>query len=97
MAKLENNRRGVGLRPNSVAVVSGISWATIGLAVAVLYSVSSTVNMAAQTKSVLAGLTFGLASGVVAIIVVPLVYFALGWVVGLIKGYLLNMIAEDNR
>ncbi len=95
MAKSENNRRVVGVKPTSFATVIGTFWSIVGLGVAVLYSLRTSVEMAESTDSVLAGLTFGLASGVVAIIVVPLVYFAFGWIVGLVQGFVLNVVVES--
>lgn len=95
MAKSLNNRRVVGVKPTSFAVVVGTFWSIVGLAVAIMFSVRTTVEMSDSTDSLLAGLTFGLASGVVAIIVVPLVYFAFGWVVGLVQGFILNVVVES--
>ena len=95
MAKSENNRRVVGVKPTSVAMVVGTFWSIIGLAVAIMFSLRTTVSIADSTSSVLAGLTFGLASGVVAIVVVPFVYFAIGWVVGVLWGFVLNVVIRS--
>ena len=91
MAKIEN-KRVVRLQATSVAMFQGTFAAVIGLGVAILYSLRATVNMANSTESVIAGMTFGLATGIVSIIVVPLVYFALGWVAGLVQGWVYNTI-----
>ena len=91
MAKIEN-KRVVRLQATSVAMFQGTFAAVIGLGVAILYSLRATVNMGNSTESVIAGMTFGLATGIVSIIVVPLVYFALGWVAGLVQGWVYNTI-----
>lgn len=95
MAKSENNRRVVGVKPTSWAMVVGTFWSIIGLAVAIMFSLRTTVSIADSTSSVLAGLTFGLASGVIAIIVVPFVYFAIGWVIGVLQGFVLNVVIRS--
>jgi len=96
MAKSVNNRRVVGVKPTSWGMLIGTFWSIIGLAVAIMFSLRTTVSIADSTSSVLAGLTFGLASGVVAIIVVPFVYFAIGWVIGVIQGYILNVVLQSS-
>lgn len=95
MASTENNKRVAGVKPTSWAIVVGTFWAIVGLAVAILFSLNATVEFANETDSVLAGLTFGLAAGAVAVIVTPLVYFAIGWVVGVIQGYIFNVVLRS--
>ena len=92
MAK-SSTKKLTGIRAGSVAMFEGTFAAIVGLGVAVLYSLSSTVELAKSTSSVLTGLAFGLATGVVAIVVLPLVYFALGWVVGYVHGFVFNVVA----
>jgi hypothetical protein len=91
MAKIEN-KRVVSLGVTSIAMFQGTFAGVIGFGVAILHSLRATVDMAGSTESVLAGMAFGLATGIVSILVVPLVYFALGWVVGLIQGWVYNTI-----
>lgn len=91
MAKTET-KRVVKLRATSVAMFQGAFAAVIGLGVAVLYSMRATIGMADSTESVITGMAFGLATGIVSVIVVPLLYFALGWVVGLMQGWVYNAI-----
>jgi hypothetical protein len=95
MAKSENNKRIVGVKPTSWAMVVGTFWSIIGLAVAIMFSLRTTVDLAESTNSLLAGLTFGVASGVVAIIVVPFVYFAFGWIIGVVQGYIMNVVVRS--
>lgn len=92
MAK-SSTKKLTGLRAGSVAMFEGTFAAIVGLGVAILYSLSNTVELAKSTSSVLTGLAFGVTTGVVAIIVVPLVYFALGWVVGYVHGFVFNLVA----
>lgn len=91
MAKTES-KRVVSLKATSVAMFQGAFAAILGLGVAILYSLQATVDMAAATDSVLKGMAFGLATGVISIIVLPLVYFAFGWVIGLLQGVVYNAV-----
>lgn len=85
-------KRVTKLKATSWAAFQGTFWSVIGLGVAILHSINSTTRVADATDSVLRGLAFGLATGIVSIIVVPLVYFAMGWVVGLVQGWAFNVI-----
>lgn len=91
MAKVENKRI-VKVNAMTVAMFQGVFAAIVGLGVAVLHSLKATVHVAQSTDSVITGMSFGLAAGIVSIIVVPLLYFALGWVVGLVQGWLYNVV-----
>lgn len=82
-----------GLRAGSVAMFEGTFAALVGLAVAILYSLSGTIELTQATNSVLTGLAFGLTAGIVALVVVPLVYFAFGWVIGYLHGFIFNVVA----
>lgn len=95
MAKTKFNKRVVGLDSATWANFQGVFGAVIGLGVAVLYSLQNTVEMTEQTNSVLAGMAFGLATGVVAIVVLPLIYYAFGWVIGYLQGFVFNVIADN--
>jgi hypothetical protein len=94
MATTNYNKRVVNVKPTSIAMVEGVFAAVIGLTVAILFSLRTSVQIADSTQSVLAGLTFGIAGGALAILVVPLVYFGLGWLVGLLHGFVLNVLIE---
>ena len=91
MAKV-NNKRVVSLKPTSFALFQGSFAAIIGLGLAILYSLHTTVHVASATDSVLKGLTFGLASGALSIIVLPFVYFAFDWLIGLVQGWVFNAV-----
>lgn len=82
----------VGVKASTVALLQGTFGLVLGLGVAILGSLQVTFNLTKETNSVLAGLSFGLATGVVSIIVLPLVYFGIGWVIGFINGLILNLI-----
>lgn len=86
----------IGVKRSSIAMFEATFGAAVGLFVAVMYSLNSTVAIAESTNSVLKGLSFGLATGVIAIIVVPLIYFGIGWVVGYVHGWLFNCIAQSS-
>lgn len=95
MAK-SSNQRITGIKTSSLAMYQGVFAGVVGLGVAILYSLRNTVDMADSTDSVLAGLSFGLATGIVAILVVPLLYFAFGWILGAIQGFIFNVISETS-
>ncbi len=86
----------VGVKPSTVAMYQGVFASVIGLAVAILHTMSKTFALTAATDSVFAGLTFGLAIGIVSIVVVPLVYFGIGWVVGYLNGWIINAIMQNS-
>lgn len=84
--------RVVGIKPSTVGMLQGTLAMLFGLVAAILFSIGNTVHWTQETDSVLRGLTFGLASGFIAIIGVPIVYFAVGWVMGWIQGLLINAL-----
>lgn len=85
-----------GVKPSSIAMFEATFGAAIGLFVAIMYSLNTTVAIADSTNSVLKGLSFGLATGIIAVVVVPLIYFGIGWVVGYIHGWLFDVIAQSS-
>jgi hypothetical protein len=84
--------RVLGLKPTTIAALQGTFFALIGLAIAVMFTIGATVNITSETDSLLKGLTFGLAQGFLAIVFVPLLYFVIGWLIGLVQGYVLNAV-----
>lgn len=97
MAQVKMNKRVVGIRANSWANFSGVFWSIIGLGVAILHSLRETVSFTQDTESLLSGLVFGTAVGIVSIIVVPFVYYAIGYVVGLLQAFVFNVVAESSK
>ena len=95
MAK-KGNKRVVGIKSSTLAVFEGTFMGILGLGVAILHSLRATVDVASETQSVLGGLAFGLATGIVSIIVLPLVYFGIGWVFGYLHGFIFNVVAETS-
>lgn len=94
MAK--SNKRVVGIKSSSLALFEGTFMGILGLGVAIMHSLRTTVEVADSTQSVLSGAAFGLATGVVSIIVLPLVYFGIGWVFGYLHGFIFNVISEGS-
>lgn len=92
--KTTYNKRIVSLKPSSIAMLQGVFGAVAGLAVAILFSLNTTIDVAASTNSVLGGLALGLGAGALAIVVLPLVYFGIGWVIGFVQGIVLNFLIE---
>ena len=81
-----------GVKASTIATFEGTLGAILGLGVAIINSLDRTVNLAEQTNSVLAGLSFGIAAGIVSIIILPLIYFGFGWIVGYIHGWIFNVV-----
>jgi hypothetical protein len=90
------NKRVVNIRPSSIAMLQGTFAAIAGLAAAIIFSLGNAIDIAESTSSILAGLTLGLAAGALSIVVVPLVYFGIGWVVGFLQGFVLNFLIETS-
>ena len=83
-----------GVKASTVALFEGTFASAIGLFVAIVFSLRTTINLSQETNSVLAGLSLGLLSGAVSIIVLPFVYFAIGWLVGYLHGIVFNAIVN---
>lgn len=96
MAKGKFNKRVAGVDSATLATFQGVFGGIVGLGVAILHSLNATVDYAAQTESLLAGMAFGLAVGVVSIIVLPLIYFAFGWITGYLQGFVFNVVAGQS-
>lgn len=87
----------VKIKATSLATFEGFLAALIGLGVAILYSLRNSAQLSLSTNSVLKGLAFGLATGIVSIIIVPLIYFGIGWVIGLIHGWIFNAVSSASN
>lgn len=81
-----------GVKASTVAMFEGTLASIIGFAVAILFSLQATVELAESTQSVLRGFAFGLGAGIVSIIVLPLIYFGIGWLVGYLHGWIFNVV-----
>ncbi len=80
----------IGLKATTVGMFQGTFFGLMGLITAISYTVAASVEFTQEAESLLRGLTFGLAQGILAIIIVPLVYFAIGWLLGSLYGVILN-------
>ena len=92
MASSNLNKKIVQVRATSLATFEGTFAAILGLGVAIIYSLNTTIDIAASTNSVLKGMAFGLTTGIISIIVLPFIYFAFGWLIGLIHGWIFNIV-----
>ncbi len=92
MASSNINKKIVQVRATSLATFEGTFAAILGLGVAIIYSLNTTIDIAASTNSVLKGMAFGLTTGIISIIVLPFIYFAFGWLIGLIHGWIFNIV-----
>lgn len=90
------NKRIVGIKTSTLATFEGTFLGIIGLGIAILHSLRTTVDIANETQSVLSGLAFGLATGIVSVIVLPLIYFGIGYLFGLMHGFIFNVVAESS-
>ena len=86
----------VGIKPSTVAMYQGVFMSVIGFAVAVMHTMTKTFALTAATDSVLKGMSFGLAIGIVSIVVVPLVYFGIGWLLGYLNGWIINAVMSSS-
>lgn len=96
MANSKMNKKVTGVKSSTVALFEGTFASIIGLGIAILYSLQATVDFTQETQGLLRGLAFGTAVGIVSIIVLPMVYFAFGWVIGYIHGFIFNVVAEGS-
>lgn len=93
---VKTNSRIIGVKSSTLALYEGVFAGIIGLAVAFFWSLSASFNYGVATNSVLKGFAFGLTAGLISIIIIPLVYFAIGWIVGLIHGFVFNVISSTS-
>ena len=91
----KSNKKITGIKSSSLALFYGVFGSIVGLGIAILFSLRTTVEFTEQTDSVLRGLAFGATAGIVSIIILPFVYFAFGWVVGYLHGFIFNVVAEN--
>lgn len=96
---MERNRevRITSVKPTTLAMFEGLFAAVIGFAVAVAAWIGLTAHYTAVTESLLKGLLWGLAPGLLAVIVDTLIYFAAGWIVGMVHGWLFNAVSAMMR
>lgn len=92
MVKKSGYKKVIELKPTSWAMFQGTFGAIIGLGVSILYSINATVDFAQDTDRLLAGLAFGIGAGIVSVLVVPLLYFGIGWIIGLVQGWIFNTV-----
>ena len=90
------NSRIIGVKATTVGMLQGTFFGLIGLVTAISYTISAGAQFTQETESLLRGLTFGLAHGFLAIIFVPIIYFAIGWVLGALYGVILNAVLETS-
>ncbi len=88
--------RVVGVKATTVGALQGTFFSLLGLIAAISYTISASAQFADSTESLLRGLTFGLAHGLIAIILVPFIYFAFGWVLGSLYGVIINAVLEGS-
>ena len=88
------NSRIISVKATTVGMLQGTFFSLIGLVTAISYTISAGAQFTQETESLLRGLTFGLAHGFLAIIFVPIIYFAIGWVLGSLQGVIINALVS---
>jgi hypothetical protein len=86
-----------GVKPTTLAMFEGLFAALIGFAVSVAAWIGLTAHYTAATDSLLKGMLFGLAPGILAVIVDTIIYYAAGWIIGLVHGWLFNAVSSGMR
>jgi hypothetical protein len=82
--------RVTNIKVTSLAMFEGVLAAIVGFIIAVAAWLGLTFNYVAATDSLLRGLLWGLAPGLLAVIVDTVIYFAIGWLIGAVHGLLFN-------
>lgn len=85
----------VNVEAYSLGAFIGMLFALFGFVAAVLYTFSSTVSITQATDSLLQGLTFGIARGIFALLIIPMVYFVFGFVLGYLYGVIFNAVSKS--
>jgi hypothetical protein len=79
------------VKPTTVAFFVGMMGAVVGVIVALAAWLSGTIAYTDATNSLLQGLLLGMGVGFLTLIFLPMIYFAVGWLVGLVQGVVINM------
>jgi hypothetical protein len=85
-----------GLSPTSVAMFEGVFGAILGLVVAVMYLIGGTIAYSDATNSLLQGLLLGMGLGAFALLIYPMLYFAIGWLIGIVHGFFINLVLQSS-
>ncbi len=93
---VKTNTKVNGVKSSTLAMFEGVFGAALGLGIAALWSLRTTVEYTRATDGLLEGLVFGLAAGIVSILVLPFVYFAFGWIIGYVHGFIFNVVDESS-
>jgi hypothetical protein len=78
------------IKPMTLALFEGSLGAVFGLALAAVVFFQATAFGTVITDSFLSGLVFGLSSSAVVLVAVPVIYFAIGWVLGYVHAHVYN-------
>ena len=84
------------MKPTSVALFVGTFGALVGVIIAFLALINSTIFYTNNTNSFFAGLLYGVGVGIFALLLVPAFYFAVGWILGWLDGIILNAVLRTS-
>jgi hypothetical protein len=87
----EKNVSLTSVKPTTFAFFVGTMGAVLGVIVAIAAWLQGTVAYTAATDSLLQGLLLGLGAGFLALIFLPMIYFAIGWLAGFVQGVVINL------
>lgn len=80
------------VRPSTIAAFEASFGAILGLVIAFMAWIGTTVQYTQATDSLLSGLLMGMTAGVLTLMILPLIYAAIGWVVGYVQALIFNLV-----
>ena len=92
---MEQNNREVrihNVRPSTIAAFMASFGAIIGLVIAFMAWIGTSVQYTQATDSLISGLLVGLGAGVLTLMILPLIYAAVGWVLGYVQALIFNLV-----
>jgi len=84
------------VNPISLGTFVGAFYAIIGLVIGIVIAFGSTLAawFGQAGISFLQGLGLGLAVGIFSIILIPIIYFIIGWIQGVVFGFIFNIVTS---
>jgi len=81
------------INPTSLGNFVGTFYAVIGVAIGLILAFGSAISVwvGAQGWNFFQGLGFGLAVGILGVVIYPFIYFIIGWIQGAIFGLIFNV------
>ena len=83
------------INPATLAIFEGGIGALWGLALSMVVFIQVSVFGAALTDNMLQGLMFGFSATAASLVLIPLFYFGIGWVLGYMHALISNVITQS--